>query len=336
MKAYEIKEAIGIKGIVLNLDRQMPQPGHWEIKVRVRAASLNFRDLLIAKGGYRGGSKPSVIPLSDGAGEVVDVGPSVSRFKVGDRVAGAFFQGWTSGAITPDGITRALGGTVDGMLAEYVVLPEIGAIHVPNHLTFEQAATLPCAGLTAWNALVEVGGIRAGQTVLLLGTGGVSLFALQFAKLHGAKVILTSSSDKKLAHAKTFGADEGINYRDSPEWDKSVVGLTRGRGVDLIVEVGGPGTLERSIRSTKVGGTIALIGVVTGSGQIDPRPLISRAIRLQGVFVGSLEMFAEMNAAVTIAGLAPVIDRVFPFEQALDAYAHLEKGAHFGKVVISV
>ena len=336
MKAYEIKEAIGIKGIVLNLDRQMPQPGYGEIKIRVRAASLNFRDLLIAKGGYRGGSKPSVIPLSDGAGEVVDVGPSVSRFKVGDRVAGAFFQGWTSGAITPDGITRALGGTVDGMLAEYVVLPEIGAIHVPTHLTFEQAATLPCAGLTAWNALVEVGRITAGQTVLLLGTGGVSLFALQFAKLHGAKVILTSSSDKKLAHAKTLGADEGINYRDSPDWDKSVVRLTCGRGVDLVVEVGGPGTLERSIRSTRVGGTIALIGVVTGSGQIDPRPLISRAIRLQGVFVGSLEMFAEMNAAVTTAGLAPVIDRVFPFEQALDAYAHLEKGAHFGKVVISV
>jgi NADPH:quinone reductase-like Zn-dependent oxidoreductase len=336
MKAYEIKEAIGIEGIILNPDRPVPEAGHGEIKVRVRAGSLNYRDLLVAKGAYRGGLKPSVIPLSDGVGEVVDIGPAVLRFKVGDRVAGAFFQGWSAGAVTAEATARALGGAIDGMLAEYVILPELGAIRVPAHMTDEQAATLPCAGLTAWNAIVEMGRIKAGETVLLLGTGGVSLFALQFAKLHGARVILTSSSDAKLAQAKSVGADDLINYRDTPDWDKIVSVLTDGRGADLVVEVGGPGTLERSIRSTRVGGTIAMIGVVTGAGQVDPRPLISRAIRLQGIYVGSLEMFRAMNAAIAKAALTPIIDRVFPFEKAHDAYAHLAKGAHFGKVVITL
>lgn len=336
MKAYEIKQAIGIEGIVLNPDRPKPEPGHGEIAVRVRATSLNYRDLLVAKGSYRGGLKPSAIPLSDGAGEIVEIGAGVSRFKVGDRVAGAFFQGWQAGAVTAEATARALGGGIDGMLADYVVLPETGAIRVPDHLNFEQAATLPCAGLTAWNAIVEMGRVKAGETVLLLGTGGVSLFALQFAKLHGARVILTSGSDDKLARAKALGADDLINYRDTPDWDKAVGTLTGGRGADLVVEVGGPGTLERSIRSARVGGTVAMIGVVTGAGQIDPRPLISRAIRLQGIYVGSLEMFAAMNAAVVQTALAPIIDRVFPFEAARDAYAHLASGAHFGKVVVTV
>jgi NADPH:quinone reductase-like Zn-dependent oxidoreductase len=336
MKAYEIKKATGIEGIVLNTGRAEPEAGHGEIKIRVRATSLNYRDLLVAKGTYRGGSKPSVIPLSDGAGDVIDVGPGVSRFKVGDRVLGAFFQGWTAGAITTEATTRSLGSSIDGMLAEYVVLPEFGVIRVPSHMTDEQAATLPCAGLTAWNAMVEVGRIKAGETVLLLGTGGVSLFALQFAKLHGARVVLTSSSDAKLALAKSLGADDVINYRDTPDWDKAVSILTDGRGVDMVVEVGGPGTLERSIRSTRVGGTIAMIGVVSGTGQIDPQPLISRAIRLQGIRVGSLAMFRAMNATITKAALIPVIDRVFPFEKVHDAYARLIGGAHFGKVVITL
>jgi NADPH:quinone reductase-like Zn-dependent oxidoreductase len=337
MKAYEIEEATGIEGIMLNTGRAAPEVGHGEIRVRVRAASLNYRDLLVAKGSYRGVLKPSLIPLSDGAGEVVEVGAGVSRFKPGDRVASAFFQDWQAGATSAERTARALGGgSIDGMLAEFVVLPEGGAIHVPSHLSFEQAATLPCAGVTAWNAIVETARVKAGETVLLLGTGGVSLFALRFAKLHGARVILTSSSNEKLARAKALGADEVINYRDTPDWDRAVGALTGGRGADLVVEVGGPGTLERSLRSVRVGGTVAMIGVLSGTGRIDPRPLISRSIRLQGIYVGSLDMFAAMNTAVAEAALAPVIDRVFPFEQARAAYAHLAGGSHFGKVVIAV
>jgi NADPH:quinone reductase-like Zn-dependent oxidoreductase len=336
MRAYEIKQAIGIEGLFLNPDRPKPEPGHGEIAIRVRATSLNYRDLMVVKGMYRGGAKPSAIPLSDGAGDVVAVGPGVSRFKVGDRVASTFFQGWPAGPITAEFTARALGAAIDGMLAEYVVLPEFGAIRYPAHLSFEQAATLPCAALTAWNAVVETGCVRAGESVLLLGTGGVSIFALQFAKLHGARVILTSSSDEKLARAQALGADDVINYRNTPDWDKAVGALTDGRGADLVVEVGGPGTLERSLRSVRVGGIVAMIGVVSGAGQIDPRPLIGRAIRLQGIFVGSSAMFAAMNAAVARATLAPVIDRVFPFEAAPEAYAHLASGAHFGKLVVSV
>lgn len=336
MKAYEIKEAVGIDGLVFNEQRPEPEAGPGEIKIRVRAAALNYRDLLMAKGAYRGGTKPSVIPLSDGAGDVVAIGHGVSRFKTGDRVTGAFFPRWAAGAITAEATVAALGGGSDGMLAEYVVLPESGAIHVPAHLTDAQAATLPCAALTAWNAVVAMGEIKAGETVLLLGTGGVSLFALQFAKMHGARVILTSSSDAKLERAKSLGADEVINYRVTPDWDKAVGAFTDGRGADLVVEVGGPGTLERSIRSIRVGGRIAMIGVVTGTGQVDPRPLISRAIRLQGIYVGSLEMFRAMNAAIGANKLVPIIDRIFPFDQAREAYAHLATGSHFGKIVVTL
>ena len=207
MRAYELREAIGIEGVVLNPDRATPEAGHGEILVRVRATSLNYRDLLIARGAYRSGARPNVIPLSDGAGDVAAAGPGVTRFKIGDRVAGAFFPGWPGGAPSAESISTALGGSVDGVLAEYVVLHETGAIAIPAHMSFEEGATLPCAGVTAWNAVAEMANIRAGQTVLLLGTGGVSLFALQFAKLHGARAILTSSSDDKLAMAKTLGAD---------------------------------------------------------------------------------------------------------------------------------
>jgi NADPH:quinone reductase-like Zn-dependent oxidoreductase len=335
VRAYEIREPVGIDGLVLNPDRPMPEAGHGEILVRVRATSLNYRDLMIAEGTYRLGAKPNLIPLSDGAGDVVGVGPGVTRFKIGDRVAGAFFQGWLGGAISAELVSRALGGTVDGMLCEYVSLSEFGAIAIPEHMSFEEGATLPCAALTAWNAVAEIADIRAGQTVLLLGTGGVSLFALQFAKLLGARSILTSSSDDNLAMATTLGADEIINYRQTPDWHKRVLELTGGRGVDLVVEVGG-GTLERSIRSTRMGGVIALIGVVAGKGEIDTRLLVPRAARLQGLTVGSLEMFRVMNAALSLAKLRPVIDRVFPFEEARQAYAHLKSGSHIGKVVIAM
>ena len=336
MRAYEVREAIGPEGVVLNPDRPAPESGHGEILVQVRATSLNYRDLMIAKGAYRRAAKPNVIPLSDGAGEIVAVGPGVERFKVGDRVCGAFFPDWAAGAVSADAVERALGGSVDGMLAENVVLRETGAIVPSDHMTFEEAATLPCAALTAWNAVSEIAKVRPGQTVLLLGTGGVSLFALQFAKLHGARAILASSSNDKMALAKTLGADEVINYRKTPEWDKRALELTGGRGVDLVVEVGGANTLERSIRSTRVGGIVAMIGFVAGGGRMDPSLLVSRVVRLQGVYVGSLEMFAAMNAAIGQAKLRPVVDRVFPFEEAQQAYRHLESAAHFGKVVVSV
>ena len=336
MKTYELKELKGVDGIVLNPGRPTPTPAPGEVLIKVRATSLNYRDLVVASGHYPSSIKPAVIPLSDGAGEVAAAGAGVSEFKVGDRVAGTFFQGWLSGAICAETTGQALGGAVDGMLAEYVVLPQNGAIGVPSHLSFEEAATLPCAGLTAWNAVVETGRIRAGETVLLLGTGGVSLFALQFAKMHGARTILTSSNNEKIARAKALGAEMLINYREKPDWDQEVLRLTSGRGADLVVEVGGAGTLERSIRSVRVGGTIALVGLVAGLGQIDPLPIIGRAIRLQGIYVGSREMFAAMNRAITQAQLRPVVDRVFDFDAAKPAYAYLASGAHFGKVIVRV
>ncbi len=336
MKAYELKQAIGTDGLVLTTERPEPEAGPGEVKIKVRATSLNFRDLLVASGRYPVGMNSSIIPLSDGAGEVVAIGAGVSRFRVGDRVAGTFFQGWSGGAVSADVTAKALGGAVDGMLTEYVVLPEAGVIKIPAHLTFEEAATLPCAGLTAWNAVVETGRIRAGETVLLLGTGGVSMFALQFAKLHGAHVIIASSSDEKLARAKSLGADTLINYRTTPEWEQEVVTATGGRGVDIVVEVGGAGTLEKSIKAVRVGGFIAIIGVLSGVGQIDPRPIITRAIRLQGIYVGSGEMFAAMNRAVSESALKPVIGRVFDFEEAKQAYEYQAGGSHFGKIVIKV
>jgi NADPH:quinone reductase-like Zn-dependent oxidoreductase len=336
MKAFELKELIGPDGLAQNADRPESVPGRGEVKIKVHATSLNYRDLLVASGKYSSIMKPPLIPLSDGAGEVVAVGDGVSRFRVGDRVAGTFFQGWDAGAISAEVTAHALGGAVDGMLAEYVVLPENGVIHTPGHLSFEEAAALPCAGLTAWNAVAEAGRVRAGETVLLLGTGGVSIFALQFAKLHGAHVIVASSNDEKLAHAKALGADVLINYRATPDWDQEVMKATGGRGVDFIVEVGGGGTLERSIKAVRVGGAIAIIGVVSGAGQIDPRPIIGKAIRLQGIYVGSREMFTAMNRAVSEAGIKPVIDRTFAFADAKQAYAYQISGAHFGKIVIGV
>lgn len=334
MRAYEVREARGIDGIALNPARPQPEPGFGEVLIRVRAASLNYRDLLVAKGRYGAATKPSVVPLSDGAGEVVAVGGGVASVRPGDRVAGAFFPRWAAGPISAEVTKAALGGSVDGMLAEYVVLPETGVVAVPEHLTFEEAATLPCAAVTAWNAVVNIGQIHAGQTVLLLGTGGVSMFALQFARLHGATVIQTSGSEEKIERARALGADHTLNYRSVADWDAEVLKLTGGRGVDLVVEVGGPGTLQRSLRAVRVGGTVVMIGLVAGTGEVNPMPLVSRAIRLQGVYVGSRQDFAEMNGAIGAHALRPVIGNVFEFDRALDAYRHLAAGAHFGKVVV--
>jgi NADPH:quinone reductase-like Zn-dependent oxidoreductase len=251
-------------------------------------------------------------------------------------VAGCFFSNWGDGPLTDAASKSALGGAVDGMLAEQVVLPEGGLVRTPEHLTDEEAATLPCAALTAWHALMEGGGLKAGQTVLIQGTGGVSLFALQFARIAGARVIATSSSDAKLARVKELGASDGINYKTTPDWDVAARNLTNGEGVDHVVEVGGAGTLPRSMKAVRLGGHIALIGVLSGAGEVNPMPLLMKNIRLQGIYVGSRAMFEAMNRAITLHKLKPVIDRVFPFDQAIDAYKHLESGSHFGKVLIAL
>lgn len=336
MKAYKLMKPVGTDGIELDANCSSPEPGPGAMRVRMRAASLNYRDLLVAAGRYGAGTKANVIPLSDGAGEVVALGPGVSRFKIGDRVAANFFPDWIGGELTAEATKRALGGAVDGMLAEEVVLAETAAVAVPDHLSFEEAATLPCAALTAWNALVEVGRLFAGQTVLLLGTGGVSLFALQFAKLHGARTIILSGSDEKLKRAASLGADATINYRTVTEWDKDVLGLTDGRGVDLVVEVGGPGTLARSLKAVRAGGTVVMIGLVAGTGEINPMPLVSKGIRLQGIYVGSRVLFENMNRAIAKAGLRPVIDQIFAFNDAPDAYRRLTEASHFGKLVVRI
>jgi len=274
------------------------------------------------------------VPVSDGVGEVVGVGPGVTRVGVGARVAGAFMPAWAEGELTDQKAKSALGGGVDGLLAEYAVLPEEGVVEVPAHLSDEEAATLPCAAVTAWNGLVVAGDIKAGETVLVQGTGGVSLFALQFARLCGARVIATSSSAEKLAKVKALGASDAINYREVAEWGDAARKLTDGRGVDHVIEVGGAGTLNQSLRAIRTGGHVALIGVLAGYGQFNPVPILMKAVRVTGIFVGSRAMFEAMNRAIGVAGMRPVVDRVFAFEQAADALRHLESASHFGKVAI--
>ncbi|ATR20675.1 Alcohol dehydrogenase [Roseomonas mucosa] len=333
MRAYHLPKAGAIEDLTLTA-LETPRPARRQVLVRMRAASLNYRDLLVATGRYgKTEVRPGLVPLSDGAGEVAAVGPDVTRVKEGDRVAGIFMQGWIAGPPDESYRATALGGSIDGVLAEYVLFEEEGLVHLPEHLSFEEGACLPCAGVTAWNALTALRPVGPEQTVLLLGTGGVSIFALQFAHAAGARVIVTSSSDEKLARAKELGAAEGVNYRTHPDWEKEVWALTGKRGVDHVVEVGGAGTLPKSIAATRVGGAVHLIGVLTG-GQIDPLPVMQKAIDLRGVFVGSREMFEAMNRAVAFHRIQPVIDRVFPFEEAQAAYRHLESQAHLGKVVI--
>ncbi len=290
---------------------------------------------MISKGIYNPKLKLPLIPLSDGAFEVSALGDGATRFKVGDRVVSAFMPGWLDGPATEAGARSALGAEAPGVLAEEVVLPETGLLPIPAHLSFAEAATLPCAAVTAWNALVETGGIQPGNSVLVQGTGGVSIFALQFARLAGARVIATSSSDAKLARVREMGASDVINYKTTPDWDRRARELTDRQGVDMIVEVGGAGTLPQSTRAIKIGGYIALIGVLTGGGEFNPIVLLMKNIRLQGIFVGSVRMFESMLKAIEVSELRPVVDRVFSFAQAVEALKYLESGAHFGKVVIA-
>jgi NADPH:quinone reductase-like Zn-dependent oxidoreductase len=336
MKTYEIQSDAGIDALTL-VERPEPQPGWGQVLIRVRATSLNYRDLIVVQGGYGNKEKLPLIPMSDGAGEVVAVGEGVTRVKVGDRVAGIFFQDWIAGALTKEKMNSALGGAINGLLTEYAVLSQDGLVLLPDHLSYEEGATLPCAAVTAWHALVTKGSVTAGETVLVLGTGGVSIFALQFAKMHGARVIVTSSSDAKLERAKELGASEVINYKSTPNWEERVYELTARNGVDHVVEVGGAGTLEKSIRAVRVGGRISLIGVLTGgAGEVNPMPVLMKSLTVQGIYVGSREMFEAMNQAIALHQLKPVIDRIFPLTEAQEAYRYMKSAAHFGKIVIQV
>ncbi len=334
MKALQLRDAFGIDSLQL-VDLPDPTPGAGQVLVRVKALSLNYRDLMMVKGIYNPKLKLPITPLSDGAGEIVAVGPGVTRVKVGQRVAGTFFQNWIAGTLTDAAGKSALGGGGLGVGAELVVLAEDGVVSVPAHLSDVEAATLPCAALTAWNALVDKGNVKAGDTVLLQGTGGVSLFALQFAKMHGARVIITSSSDAKLARAKALGADEVINYKTHANWDEIARQLTAGVGVDHVVEVGGAGTLGQSLKAVRTAGSIYLIGVLSGNAAgVNPVPILMKQIRVQGIFVGSREMFEAMNRAIAFAQMPTVVDRVFPLAEAQAAFRHLESGQHFGKVCL--
>jgi len=333
MRTYEI-EAPGIDALSLK-NRDVPKPARGQVLVRMKASALNYRDLLnVLNPEARGIAYPRV-PNSDGAGEVVEVGEGVTGFKAGDRVVATFFQYWEGGGMSAGVMASALGGPIDGVLSEYAVFEARGLLPVPAHMSFEEAATLPCAALTAWNALAEIGNLKAGETVLLLGTGGVSIFALQFARMHGARVIISSSSDEKLARAREMGAWQTINYRQYPDWEQVVMEMTAGHGVDHVVEVGGAGTITRSIEAVRVGGTVTMIGVLT-EGALNPTAVMRKSVRLQGLYVGSRQMFERMNAAISTHELHPVIDARFGFDEAREAFHHMEAAGHFGKIVVSI
>ncbi len=336
MKAWHVvKGTKGPRDLKL-AERPDPQPGAKDILVRMRAASLNYRDQVIVQNKYMNLTmERDTVPLSDGAGEVIAVGEEVTRFKVGDRVIGTFNRGWYGGSYEDDRYEQLGQPGVEGVLAEKVVLNQDDAVSVPAFLSYEEAACLPCAALTAWSALVVAGKMKAGQSVLTLGTGGVSIFALQFAKAAGCCVIATSSSYEKLQRARTLGADHTINYLTHPEWDRNVRDMTNGRGVDHIIEVGGAGTLERSYRSLATGGMIELIGFLAAAEKQPPVGL-PRWGMLAKINVGSREGFEAMNRAMAANDIHPVIDRVFPFEEAIEAYEYEGAGKHFGKVVITI
>jgi NADPH:quinone reductase-like Zn-dependent oxidoreductase len=302
----------------------------------MRAASLNYRDLMIVEGTYNPKLRLPLVPFSDGAGEIVEIGERVTRWKVGDRVCPIFMQGWIDGELDYAKSKTTLGGDLDGCLRENAAFNEEGLVKIPDHLSFEEAACLPCAGVTAWNALMVSGGLKKGDTVLCQGTGGVSLLALQFAKAAGAEVLITSSSNEKLEKAKALGADHLISYREREDWDTAALEITDKRGVDHVVEIGGPGTLQRSMRAVRIAGHIAVIGVVAGKGEFTNVPIFMKALRLIGVFVGSRSMFEEMNREISGSGIRPAVDRTFAFDEVRDALRLMKSGGHFGKIVIKI
>lgn len=335
MNRYELDE-FGIDNLSI-VEREKPAISEHEVLVRFRAFSLNYRDLMVVRGEYNPRAQFPLVPLSDGAGEIVSIGSAVTKWKIGDRVCPNFAQGWIDGETSSEKAKTALGagGAAPGIASEFAAFDEQGVVRIPGHLSFEEAATLPCAALTAWDALVVSGKLKSGETVLILGTGGVSIFALQFAKLLGAHVIITSSSDEKLKKAKNLGAEEMINYKTREDWERAVFELTDKKGVDHVVEVGGAGTLSRSVKAVRHAGHIAVIGILAKGDRFDPTPVLMKGIRMQGIFVGSREMFEDMNHFIEEKGLKPVIDRVFEFADLPDALRYLESGEHFGKVVVT-
>ena len=319
------------------VDAPVRAPGAGEVLVRVRAASLNRHDIYAWKGQFGPGGRDNIVPLSDGVGEVAAVGTGVTRFRVGDHVAAIFFQGWVSGRPGAHVTTTALGGDLDGMLSQYVTLSEQGLVKLPAHLSFEEGATLPCAGVTAWNGLFTRGGMQAGDYVLLEGTGGVSIFGLQFAVAAGAKPIITSSHDEKLERAKSMGAVGTVNYKKTPDWDKEVRALTGGTGVQEALEVGGKDSLPHALASLSSGGHVALIGGLGGFGGDVPVTALMRAgISVSGIYVGSRADFEAMNAFIAQHKIKPVIDKVFDFQDAQAAYELMESDNFFGKIVIKM
>ena len=333
MKAWQIP-SFGIDSLEF-AERPTPEPGPGQVRVKIGAVSFNYRDLLMAKGLYNPKLHLPRIPCSDGAGEVDAIGEGVTRWNTGDRVAGIFMQNWLDGPLTPVKAKGALGGDIDGMLAEYVVLNENGFVEMPRHFGFEEAATLPCAAVTAWNALAA-GDVKPGSTVLVQGTGGVSMFALQFARLKGARVLGISGSEEKLERAIGLGLDAGLNYRTHPEWDRWAVDETGGDGVDLIVEVGGQGTLARSLRAIRMGGTIAQVGILSGSAEPLAVPtILHKQAKIQGIYVGSRKDFQDMNKAISLTRMRPV-GANFHWDQAREVLKRMEQGQHFGKLVVTV
>lgn len=336
MKAYELQR-FGTEGLT-PVEHEEPSPGPREVLVKVKAVSLNYRDVMVVNGSYNPRMKLPAIPLSDASGEIESVGSEVSKWKVGDRVMPIFAQRWYEGAPSEENRRTAMGAGAqwNGVLREYVCFSEDSVTVVPHHLSHEEAATLPCSAVTAWNALVVSGGLKAGDTVLTLGTGGVSIFAIQIARMFGAQVISTSSSDAKIDRLKALGVDQTVNYRTRDDWDAAVLEVTAKRGVDHVVEVGGSGTLQRSLNAVRVGGHIALIGALSDGGGFNLINVFMKSVRLQGIFVGSRAMFEDLNRAVNAQKLEPVIDRTFEFDEIGQALDYMASGSHFGKIVVKL
>jgi NADPH:quinone reductase-like Zn-dependent oxidoreductase len=316
-------------------EREIPSPGPGQVLLRMKAGSLNYRDTIVVKNQYGAPTSRPIVPLSDGCGEVVEVGPGVGRVKVGDRVAPLFFQDWISGPRKGEYVLTALGGGIDGCLAEYMCLHERGVAKVPAHLSDLEVATLPCAALTAWNTLNCTGRLKAGDLVAVQGTGGVSMFALQFARMAGARVVATSSSDDKLEKAKALGATHLINYRTTPKWGSEIMRLTNGAGADIVVEVGGAGTMVESLKAVRIGGFIGVIGVLSGgTGEVPTASIMGKSAHIQGISVGSRDWFEDMCEAIEVAQMRPVIGATFGFDQAKEAFAAMISQTVVGKIVI--
>lgn len=333
MKAIEIRDKFGVNSLNV-VEHPDPVPGPNQVVLKMNAFSINYRDLLVVNGVGRWRPPLPRVPLSDGVGIVAATGTGVSRVKLGDRVAPIFYPKWLEGRVAAEKMGHALGGAAaNGVLAEYTLFDEASLVHLPPHLTDEEAATLPCASVTAWNAVATIGAIRPGDSVAVLGTGGVSIFALQFARFRGARVIITSSSDEKLARAKELGADAAINYKTTSDWPAAVMELTNGVGADYVVDTAGE--LKKAIAAVRLGGTIAFVGLLTGmTAEVDLVTLMGKSARVEAVDVGSREMFQAMNKAIELHAMRPVLDRVFGFSELREALNYLKEARHFGKVCL--